>query len=127
MSITIICGSRTIDDYDTVKAAIKGAKFEVSEVVSGKADGVDRLGEKWADENDIPVTRIGYKQFLDDYPPNVAPIIRNKKMAEYAECAIIIWNGKSCGTEKMIEFAEDKDLKIHLVRTDNNSLDEWLT
>lgn len=127
MSKVIIAGSRTITDYTIVADAIEEADFEISEVVSGKADGVDSLGEKWAKENNTPVKDIGYKQFLDEYPPNIAPIIRNERMAEYADCAIIIWNGKSSGTEDMIETAEEYDLDIHLVRTDNNSLDRWLT
>lgn len=48
---TIIAGSRTINDYLLVKKligrAIKYYRVDITEVVSGGAIGVDKLGEKW--------------------------------------------------------------------------------
>ena len=53
---TIICGPhKDFDDYEMVKRAIKESGFEISEVISGKAKGVDSLGERWAKENQIPI------------------------------------------------------------------------
>lgn len=52
---TIIAGSRDIDDYNAIKTAITNSGYVVTEVVSGRAKGVDKLGEKWATDNNIPV------------------------------------------------------------------------
>ena len=44
----IIAGSRDITDYSLVCRAISESKFDITEVISGTARGVDTLGEKWA-------------------------------------------------------------------------------
>lgn len=52
---TIIAGSRDFHDYDVVCRAIANSWYEITEVVSGGATGVDALGERWARENNVPV------------------------------------------------------------------------
>src|SRR3954470_15364903 len=52
---TIICGDRTITDYDLLKKAIEASGFKITEVVSGGAKGADSLGEKWAKENKVKI------------------------------------------------------------------------
>ncbi|HEX3768205.1 MAG TPA: hypothetical protein VHT72_07490, partial [Puia sp.] len=42
-----------------------------------------------------------------------AGIIRNEEMGNYAEALIYIWDGKSKGTEHMINYAKKRGLKIH--------------
>lgn len=44
---TIIAGSRSITDYALIQKAVSESGFEITEVVSGGAIGVDRLGERW--------------------------------------------------------------------------------
>lgn len=41
----IIAGSRTLHSYDLVVRAVKDSGLQITEVVSGGARGVDRLGE----------------------------------------------------------------------------------
>ena len=53
---TIISGLRDFDDYDLLKDVIKKSTFKITEVVSGQARGVDDLGEKWAKENNLPIS-----------------------------------------------------------------------
>ena len=55
---TIVAGSRSVSDYSSVSAAIKESNFQISEIVSGTAKGVDSLGERWAEENNIPIKRF---------------------------------------------------------------------
>lgn len=96
----IIAGSREITDYSFVASVIKRCGFNITEVVSGTAHGVDRLGEQWAVQNNVPIKYM---------PPDwnlhgkAAGPIRNKEMAEYADAAVIIWNGESAGTKNMLE------------------------
>jgi hypothetical protein len=41
---TIINGSRTVRDYSTVKLAVELSGIRPTQVISGTASGVDRLG-----------------------------------------------------------------------------------
>ena len=114
----IIAGSRGITDYDTVWRAIKDSGFEITEVVSGGANGVDKLGEKYAVRNDIPI-----KVFLADWEKKkaAAGIIRNAEMAKYADALIAVWDGVSHGTKNMIETAKKKGLKVFVWKTQQSS------
>lgn len=95
----IIAGSRSIHEYEIVKQAVAESGFEITEVVSGRAAGVDRLGESWADEYNIPV-----KPFPADWSKwgKGAGHRRNTEMAEYADALVAVHNG-SRGTLNMIK------------------------
>ena len=58
------------------------------------------MGELWAGDNGIPV-----KQFRPDWGRfgRAAGIYRNAEMADYADGAIILWDGESRGTLDMID------------------------
>lgn len=73
----------------------------VTEVVSGGAKGVDRLGEIWAKVNNIPIT-----QFIPDWNKHgkKAAVLRNMEMADYADFGIGFWDGVSRGTKHMIDY-----------------------
>ena len=109
---TIIAGTRTIEDYDTVKKAIIDSGFNITMVVSGVCRGVDKLGQRWAKENNIPIKKFpaDWKQYSKRAGP-----IRNKAMAEYADALIVIWDGFSRGTNNMINNAKKNNLPIHEV------------
>ena len=113
----IIAGSRNISDRSGLLKAIKQSGFDITEVVSGKARGVDTIGETWAVANDIPI-----KQFPADWSKhgNAAGPIRNSMMAEYADAAIIIWDGKSAGTLNMIKNMHMLD-KPYFIRMSFNA------
>lgn len=106
---TIIAGSRSIADPETVAAAVEASGFEIAEVVSGCCRGVDRLGERWARRHGIPIQR-----FPADWQKHgkAAGPIRNRSMADYADALIAIWDGESRGTANMIEEAEKRGLKV---------------
>ena len=42
----IIAGTRSVDDYKLVVNTIQRSGYSITEVVSGCATGVDRLGER---------------------------------------------------------------------------------
>lgn len=87
------------DDYMSIVNAVKNSGFEITEVVSGTAIGVDRLGEQWARANNVPIKPMPAN--WNKYDKAAGPI-RNREMAEYADAAIIIWDGKSTGAFNMI-------------------------
>jgi hypothetical protein len=72
----------------------------VTEVVSGKAQGFDTLGEAWAKKNHIPV-----KPFYASWNQygKSAGAIRNSEMAKYADALIAITSGTP-GTAHMVKL-----------------------
>lgn len=108
---TIIAGSRTFDcDLITVGTIFK-LGWNITEVVSGTARGADRCGEAWANINNVPIKRMPAN--WDRYGKS-AGHRRNAEMAEYADQAIIFWDGVSPGTRSMIDLAKAKGLALHI-------------
>lgn len=97
----IIAGSRDITDLYLVEDAVLMSKFEITEVVSGGARGVDKLGEVFANYLSIPV-----KMFQADWAKfgKSAGHRRNKEMAQYSDALIAVWDGVSPGTKSMIRY-----------------------
>jgi len=113
----IIAGSRNINNYNIIVNTIKKSNFDISEIVSGNARGVDKLGERFAKENNIKLKL--FPANWDKYGKG-AGYIRNIQMAEYADALIAIWDGISKGTKMMIELAKKKELKIFVCEYKNN-------
>lgn len=107
----IIAGSRTIDDYNVVQMAIYESNFIIQEVVSGGANGVDKLGEKYANESRIPIKIF---QAMWKISGRKAGFLRNLEMAKYADALIAIWDGESKGTKNMIDLAKNYGLKVFI-------------
>ena len=107
---TIIAGSRHIDDYQALKETMSKVGWEITEVVSGGCRGVDQMGEEWAEENGIPV-----KTFVADWATygRIAGELRNRRMAEYADALVILWDGKSPGASCMMREASKAGIRIH--------------
>lgn len=106
---TIIAGSRGIQYLDAIEEAVRRSGYTITELVSGGARGVDRLGEQWARKNGVPI-----KLFLPEWDSvgKSAGFVRNLAMAEYADALIAIWDGKSNGTRHMIQTALKRKLKV---------------
>ncbi len=96
----VVAGSRNIHDKNLVYDCIEKSKVTITELVSGCAAGVDSLAEAYALDHDIQVM-----PFWADWKKHgkSAGPIRNKQMAEYADAAVVIWNGQSNGARNMIE------------------------
>lgn len=110
---TIIAGSRSISSFILVSKAIVESGFQMSEVVSGHAIGVDHQGERYAREKKIPI-----KLFIPDWKKHGkrAGILRNIEMSIYADALIAIWDGKSKGTKHMISVAKQNNLKVFMYK-----------
>lgn len=106
---TIIAGSRDILDYQFLLNAIDECGWTPTTVISGAARGVDKLGEDWAHDHQVPCEL--YPANWSKYGKSAGPI-RNIQMAENAEALIALWDGKSRGTKHMIDTAKSKNLKV---------------
>ena len=111
---TIIAGGRDITNYSLLQIAVGKIPWEISLVISGGATGVDSLGERWANENNIPIER--YPAKWEEYGKAAGPI-RNVQMAKNAEAALIIWDGVSKGTKNMIQEAKSHGLEVMVLNS----------
>ena len=73
------------------------------EIVSGDAVGVDSCAAEYARNNGLKLT-----VFLPQYERygRAAPIVRNKKIVDYADKVVVFWDGKSRGTLSVIKYAK---------------------
>ena len=117
----IVAGSRTITDPATVDAAIRQSGFQVTQLLSGTARGVDTIGEQWARARGVDVLRFpaNWQRF-----GRAAGYRRNAQLAQHAAAAaeggalVAVWDGVSRGTRHMIDLARQQGLAVyvHLVK-----------
>ena len=105
----LIVGSRSIVDFDLSPYIPE----EADTIISGGAGGIDTLAEKYADEKRISkyIIRPSYARFGKG-----APLKRNEQMVEIADAVLIVWDGKSKGTEYTLKYAKRLNKKIILVQ-----------
>lgn len=116
---TIIAGCRHIYDINFVDIAVKKSKFVITEVVCGKAKGIDKAGEDWGDKNNIEVKSF-YANWTDSQGnfDRGGGHKRNTKMAEYADALVAIWDGISPGTKHMISEMKRLQKRYYIFRFD---------
>lgn len=123
----IIAGSRSIQDFEAVVAAIDGAGFDIDIVVSGGAEGVDTLGERWAYENGVPVMPFDItEEMVKQYGKWEAPKVRNEQMAQFSDGLIAVWDQQSGGTKHMIQTADEYGLNTHVHQYNAMSLGDFV-
>lgn len=115
----IVAGSRDASDYLTVAAAIQGSGFDITQLVSGGAPGVDTFGERYAKEHDIEIKVFPANWNL--HGKSAGPI-RNREMADYADALVAVWDGKSRGTKNMIQEAQKRDLQVYVLHYNTKEL-----
>lgn len=134
----IIAGGRDFNDYNRLKTACSGIitslenkngkPFESIEIISGRANGADTMGEVFATESHYVL-----RMFPADWDNlgKFAGYMRNEKMAKYATCVdtpnlrddtvavlVAFWDGRSRGTKNMISFA-------HMYEFDNILIEKY--
>ena len=93
----------------------------ISEIVCGLAKGADSLGKKYAEENSIKV-----KDFPAEWKiyGRKAGILRNEKMGNYADIAIVFWDGKSIGSKHMIQYMKKLGKLVSVVDI-SKGIEDW--
>lgn len=84
----------------------------VTEIISGGAKGIDTCAKEYALAHNIPI-----KEFLPDYRRyrHGAPFKRNLQIIEYADYVLAFWDGKSKGTEYMINNCKKFNRKCEVI------------
>ncbi len=113
----IIAGCRDYDNYAEAKLFIDLCLSNIRKenkivILSGCANGADKIGERYAEENGFKVEK--YPANWEKYGRRAGPI-RNRLMAEKADYVICFWDKKSKGTKSMIDYAIkfNKPIKIY--------------
>jgi hypothetical protein len=134
MQKVIIAGSRTFDRYDIVRNTLNRTFSEPFIVVSGCAQGADRMGERYAKEHNLPVEQHPAKWGdLTLQPCHIkrnsrgeynalAGHNRNREMLQSVlenpdgGCVVAFWDGQSTGTRNMINIAREAGITVHVIQ-----------
>lgn len=116
----LVVGSRGFDDYELLKSILNDIikdKTDI-EIVSGGANGADKLAEAYAKEYGYKCTVI--RPDWQGYGKS-AGYIRNNKMHEYIShspdrLCITFWDGISRGTQHSFALAEKYDNPIQIIK-----------
>ena len=102
-----IVGSRNIFVNDLEKYVSKA-----DEIVSGGAVGVDACAASYARRNGMRLT-----EFLPQYERygRATPIVRNKKIVDYADRIVVFWDGRSKGTLSVIRYAQKQKKECRVI------------
>ena len=132
----IIAGSRDFNDYELLKKSAieiitkKTMLPDLTRIVSGGARGADTLGERFANEMGLEISR-----FIPDWYGlgKRAGYVRNAEMAKFAVeddndgMLIAFWDGQSRGTKHMIDLAKRYGLEVHVVNYKENNANAKIT
>lgn len=113
MKLAII-GSRTFLDYGLMVKSIKES-FKLKDIeliISGGANGADKLAEQFADEFEIEL-----KIFYPDWEKygKSAGFIRNNLIISECDSVIAFWDGKSRGTKHSLDVAKRLNKNIEII------------
>ena len=105
----LIVGSRSIKDFDLSPYI----SADVDTVISGGAGGIDSLAERYADLHRLSkyILRPRY-----NFYGRCAPLKRNEEMVEMADAVLIIWDGRSKGTQYTLKYTKKINKPITLIQ-----------
>lgn len=110
MKLAVI-GSRTFSDYSKMKQLL--STFELSQIISGGAQGADSLAAKFAVEHNIEL-----KVFYPDWDRHgkKAGMLRNIEIINACDAVLAFWDGSSKGTKHSIEYARklNKEVQVEM-------------
>ena len=109
----LIVGSRTIESFDLSPYIDAETDF----IITGGAKGIDALAERYADSHRLSKTvmRPKYEKY-----GKAAPLKRNEDMVDLADRILVVWDGKSKGTQSTVRYAKKKNKDIRIVTYEQN-------
>lgn len=115
----IVAGGRDFNNYDLLENKLNfylsnknNQGYDIT-IISGRANGADSLGEKYAINKGYNIEY--YPADWDKYGKS-AGYKRNVQMANAADACVVFWDGKSKGSEHMINIAKAKNLPLKIVK-----------
>ena len=112
----VVAGGRKFDDYDTLRLTLDNLledKLKTHKVViiSGKARGADTLGEWYAKGLGLEV--LEFPAEWEKYGRS-AGHRRNAEMCSECDALCAFWDGRSAGTNSMIDMAKKAGKIVHV-------------
>lgn len=109
----LIAGSRSFDNYELLCNEMKSYDIsKIDYIISGTARGADKLGERFARDNNIKI--LSFPAEWDKYGKS-AGYKRNLLMGEECDEAIIFYDGSSKGSMHMINILKEKNKKYKVI------------
>jgi hypothetical protein len=110
----IVAGGRDFKDLALLTKTLDTLGIGLGDtILSGCAQGADRLGEVFANARDISISK--HPADLEQYGKR-AGFVRNAEMASEAGVLVAFWDGKSKGTSSMISLAHKHNLLTRVVK-----------
>lgn len=113
----IIAGGRDFNDYALLAQTMNQLRLDGKilnriAIVSGMARGADSVGVQFANSHNILV-----KEFPAQWDKfgKSAGYRRNAEMAKEADVLVAFWDGKSKGTEHMINHMKTLNKHVHVI------------
>ena len=105
----LIVGSRSIIDFDLSPYI----PFSVDTVISSGSGGIDCLAEQYADSHRLSkyILRPRY-----DIYGCAEPLKRNEQMVYMADAVLVIWDGRSKGTQYTLCYTKIMNKRDRLVQ-----------
>lgn len=121
-----IIGSRTFNNYGYAKRSIldiiQKNKLSVTKIISGGADGADKIAEMFADQFNIPIDVI-----LPDWSIGQrAGLIRNTEIIQKSDYVIAFWDGVSRGTLDSINKSKKANKKLFVIKISPEHINEGI-
>jgi hypothetical protein len=106
-----VVGSRCFTDYNYLAEMLDTIHVfsTITLIVSGGADGADKLAECWADKNGVE--KLIIKPDWDKHGKR-AGFIRNVEIWNNSDEGIAFWDGQSKGTAHSFDIAKNQNKKI---------------
>lgn len=116
MKVAVI-GSRSVNNYDVVKAILN--QYTFTQIISGGAKGVDTLAEQYSVEHNLITPLVilpDWKQYNRG-----AGAVRNRKIVDKSDFVIAIWDGKSKGSLISINHAKKHNKPVYVWLVDEKN------
>lgn len=111
MKLAVI-GSKEFTDYSKLKSILDSIPG-ISVIISGGVSGTDTLARKYAYQYNIIF--LGFPPDFKKYG-NKAKHIRNRLIVEHSEKVIAFWDGKCEGTKYTMDYAEQQDKPVIVIK-----------
>lgn len=110
--VIAVIGTRSFSNTKLLDKILSEYLGVISQLVSGGADGADKMGARWARKQGIE-TKIfepNHKKYKHAYHH------RNRLIAEASDLIIAFWNGSSTGTKYTIDYAKRLGKEVRIVK-----------
>ena len=117
-----IAGSRGFDDYELLCKVLSKSNQTIDQIVSGGARGADKLGAKYARDNEIDLV-----EFIPDWDKHgkAAGYIRNADIVDACDCLLALWDGKSKGTMHSSGLAKKQGKKVVIFNYETGEVEKF--